>query len=258
MIPAFNEEARLPRTLRALARHVASCQDVTGRVEVIVVDNASTDATREVALAADSPAMPVRVVTCVVPGKGAAVRAGIAATTADVIGFMDADGATQMEAIDEAWRRLALGADVAIGSRAVAGSDTASRHSWVRDRGARAYRACTARLVPGVADTQCGFKLVRGDLGRAVFAELRSHGFSFDVELLARLQRRGARIDEFPVVWVDVPGSTFDPVRHGAQSFAGLAVIGWRLRSRSATVVTPAFTPLPTIPSAAAAVAADG
>ena len=62
------------------------------------------------------------------------------------------------------------------------------RHSWVRERGARTYRACTAGVVPGVVDTQCGFKLIGGGLGRRVFADLRTTGFSFDVEMLARAQ----------------------------------------------------------------------
>lgn len=242
VIPAFNEEARLPRTLRELTRYAGVYRAVLGRVEVVVVDNASTDATSRVARDAACAALPIRVVHCAEPGKGAAVRAGMAVTTADVVGFMDADGATRLDALDEGWRRILLGADVAIGSRAVPGSDTAARHSWLRERGARAYRSCTARLVPGVADTQCGFKLMRGDLAREVFAALRTPGFSFDVEMLARARGAGAVIDEFPVVWADVPGSTFDPVRHGAGSFLDLGRIAWQLRSsRAAPVAVPAI-----------------
>jgi dolichyl-phosphate beta-glucosyltransferase len=236
VIPAYNEQARLPRTLRELRRHVRDQRSLARPVEVIVVDNASTDDTAAVARAADSAALPVRVIHCPIPGKGAAVGAGIAATDAPVVGFMDADGATHLDALEEACRRLALGADVAIGSRGAEGAYTSARHSWLRERGARAYRACTARVVPGVVDTQCGFKLMIGDLGRRVFAALETTGFSFDVELLARAQALGARIDEFPVTWTDVPGSTFDPLRHGAGSFAGLALIAWRTRRDRVTV----------------------
>ena len=252
VIPAYNEQDRLPRTLRELRRHVRDQRSLTRPVEVIVVDNASTDGTAAVALAADSPALRVRVVDCWTPGKGAAVRAGIAVTDAPVVGFMDADGATRLDALEEAFRRLALGADVAIGSRGAEGSRTAARHSWVRERGARTYRACTARVVPGVVDTQCGFKLMDGDLGRRVFADLRTTGFSFDVELLARAQALGARIDEFPVTWTDVPGSTFDPLRHGAGSFAELALIAWHAR-RDRRAVPATALPVPVaLPSAAA------
>lgn len=230
VVPALNEAQRLPLTLRELRRHVLASRSLLGPVEVIVVDNGSTDETASVARAADSPAMPVRVVPGPVPGKGAAVRAGVAATDADIVGFMDADGATRMDALDEAWRLLAVGADVAIGSRAVAGSETDVRHQRVRERGAQLYRSCSARVVPGIRDTQCGFKVMRGDLARSLFADLRTTGFAFDVELLARARARGAAISEFPVVWADVPGSTFSPARHGLGSFLSLVAISWWLR----------------------------
>lgn len=240
VIPAYNEAARLPRTLRDLRRHLSRTRSLPGRVQVVIVDNASTDATARLAREADSPTLPVRVVRCETPGKGAAVAAGIAATSAPTIGFMDADGATALDALDEGWRRLSLGAHVVIGSRAAVGADTAVRHSRAREVGARAYRACTARVVPGVADTQCGFKLMDGELGRVLFADIRTTGFSFDVELLARARAAGARIDEFPVTWADVPGSTFDPVRHGLGAFLELATIAWRLRGLAATPPAPA------------------
>jgi glycosyltransferase involved in cell wall biosynthesis len=247
VIPAYNEQARLPRTLRELRRHVRDLRSLARPVEVIVVDNASTDDTAAVARAADSAGLRVRVIGCPTRGKGAAVRAGIQATDASIVGFMDADGATSLDALEEACRRLALGADVAIGSRGTEGAVTAARHSWLRERGARTYRACTARVVPGIEDTQCGFKLMAGDLGRRVFADLRTTGFSFDVEVLARARALGARIDEFPVSWTDVPGSTFEPLRHGAGSFADLALIAWHVRaSRGAA---PLVLPTPAVAS---------
>ena len=153
VIPAYNEEGRLPRTLRDLRRHVAARRGVLGRVEVLVVDNASTDRTAEVARAADSPALPVRVLRCARRGKGAAVRAGLMATDADLVCFMDADGATGLDAVEEAWRRLLLGADVVIGSRALPGSDTEARHCRTRSAGAAASsstRSSTSNEKPPV------------------------------------------------------------------------------------------------------------
>ncbi|NYJ01039.1 glycosyltransferase involved in cell wall biosynthesis [Nocardioides thalensis] len=241
VIPAYNEERRLPRTLRELRRYVSAHRAVLGDATVVVVDNGSTDRTAELAREADRPALPVRVVRCAVRGKGAAVRAGLLATAAaddDLVCFMDADGATGLDALLEAWRRTALGADVVIGSRGLPGSRTDVRSDRVRSTGAACYRRLTARLLPDIADTQCGFKVFRGEVARRAAGDLRARGFSFDVELLVRLRAAGARIDEIPVTWADVPGSTFVPARHGAGAFAELAAIAWRTRRLAAGTLT--------------------
>ena len=173
---------------------------------------------------------------------------------------MDADGATHLDALVDADRLLDAGADLAIGSRALADSVTVDRHSRLRAVGAGVYRDLTRRVAPGIADTQCGFKMMRGDVAREVFPQLRCRGFSFDVELVGLFQRAGARVVEFPVVWVDKPGSTFVPARHGVASFVELGSIAWRLRGRqpasplpAAGVATPTWwvpAPRPTLPSA--------
>jgi glycosyltransferase involved in cell wall biosynthesis len=244
IIPAFNEEARLPATLRALRAYALSAAELPRPpLEVLVVDNASTDRTSEVASYLDSPAMPIRVLRCDRRGKGAAVRAGIAATTSDVVGFMDADGATDLGALESAAMLLASGADVVIGSRAAPGSTTEARHGFGRTFGAAVYRRAAAALVPGISDTQCGFKVMRGDVARDVFARCATRGFSFDVEVLARCRQVDAEVVEFPVAWADIPGSTFSPLRHGLRSFLDLVVIARSLRRRP-TVRTVSPTPM--------------
>jgi dolichyl-phosphate beta-glucosyltransferase len=243
VVPAFNEAARLPGTVELLGAWLRDNAPPWGAVEIIVVDNASTDDTARVAAGLSTPHLPIAVVHCARPGKGAAVRAGIMATTADLVGFADADGATSFEALGTAVALIEGGADVAIGSRAVAGSVTMTRHSALRERGAAVYRWSTARLVPGIRDTQCGFKVFRGSLARTVWAQTRIDGFSFDVEVLGRARLQGATIAEFPVTWVDVPGSTFSPARHGVESFRELAQIGMLLRRAAAT---PTVSPLVT------------
>ncbi len=260
VIPARDEAARLPRTLEMLRAFVLAAAEAPAPLEVVVVDNGSTDDTARLAAGAHTAAMPVRVVRCETRGKGAAVREGIRHTTADVVGFMDADGATHFEALAHAVRLIEAGADVAIGSRAVPGAVTTERHSGARMLGARLYRRCTREIAPGIADTQCGFKVFRGDLGRALFADLRATGFSFDVEVLGRAQRQGAKVVEFPVTWDDVPGSTFLPALHGASTFWELAVIARRLKSAptfAGVTVLPRVTPIvPPAPDLAPAVEA--
>ncbi|MCL2542922.1 MAG: glycosyltransferase [Nocardioidaceae bacterium] len=267
VIPAYNEQVRLPRTLRALRRYVAAHRATLGRVEVTIVDNASDDATSDVAAAWDSPGMPVRVVGCPVRGKGAAVRTGLLAVTdagiaaEDLVCFMDADGATDLEALEAAWSRVQRGADVVIGSRGLSESDAETRHDRARTTGAALYRHLARRLVPGISDTQCGFKLFRAGVVRAAAEQLATRGFSFDVELLVRLSRAGACIVEIPVRWADVPGSTFVPLRHGARSFLDLAAIAWRTRATEASVVlipgrvasrpSRQRSPMPLLPSVA-------
>lgn len=252
IVPAYNEEIRLPATLRALRAYALSSTEMPSPpLEVIVVDNGSTDRTAEVARGLDSALMPIRVLRCEERGKGAAVRAGIAATTADVVGFMDADGATGLDAFTDAAVLLMGGADVVIGSRGLEDSQTETRNNRVRSVGAAAYRRSAALLVPGVRDTQCGFKILRGDLARDVFAACSTNGFSFDVELLTRCQALGARIEELAVSWVDVPGSTFSPLRHGLRSFAELVSIGWRVRMHPTTRTAPVATLRPEQPALA-------
>ena len=249
IIPAFNEERRLPTTLRSLRAYVLAACEGVGPVEVIVVDNASTDDTAEVARGFDSPAMVVRVVTCSKRGKGAAVRAGMAATDADIVAFMDADGATELPALVEAVSLIEAGADVAVASRALPGSVTWERHSRVRAKGAALYRRLTQAVVPSVVDTQCGFKVFRGDLARSVFDQTGSTGFSFDVEVLARCAARGLEVVEFPVMWTDVPGSTFVPSRHGASSFVELLAIAVRMRRLRRSQSDQRVTLLPLVES---------
>lgn len=231
IVPARNEAARLPAGLAELCRKAAT---LPARVAIIVVDSASTDNTAAMVRRWPSGDVPVRLVTCTRPGKGAAVRAGLLATTAPYVGFCDADMATDLSAIDIALELLAAGRPVILGSRSHPESEVEDRHSRLRRAGAAVFRATARLLVPGVGDTQCGFKFFTGPLARAAAVGLQSTGFAFDIELISRCRQLGAQPTEIPVSWRDIPGSRFSAWRHSLMAFAEVASIWLALRKPSA------------------------
>ena len=239
VVPARNEARRLPGGLAALCRKAAALPLPTS---IVVVDSASTDDTGDVVRGWPRQRVPVRLLRCERPGKGIAVRAGLLATRAPFAGFCDADMATELSALDLALSLLAAGHQMVIGSRALDDSVVEARSSAVRQVGAAVYRALARQIVPGCTDTQCGFKFFSGPLVRAAVEPLRTAGFAFDVELIARCQRLGATLTEIPVRWRDVGGSTFSVPRHSAASFRDCAAI-W-LWSRMAHQPDPRETPL--------------
>ncbi|MCE7010729.1 glycosyltransferase [Kibdelosporangium philippinense] len=224
VVPVRNEESRLPNTLRGLTKALAG---ITKSAEIVVVDNASTDGSVDIVRRYQSGAVPIRLVHCAQLGKGAAVRAGVLGTDSAYVGFCDADLATDMAALEPTLVQLGAGVNVVVGSRAHPSSIVNARHSIVRQTGAWVFRRVANGFVPGVADTQCGYKFFDRATANAVFRPLRTFGFAFDVELLARAQQIGAVIFELPVRWQDVAGSTFHPLRDGYRSFSALA----RMRS---------------------------
>ena len=244
IVPAHNEARRLPAGLTALCSKAASLPLHTA---VVVVDSASTDGTGE--LVQDWPAgpVPVRLLRCDQPGKGLAVRTGLLATRAPFVGFCDADMATDLSALDLTLSVLTAGGHVVIGSRALEGSVVEERHSAIRRMGAAAFRFLARRIVPGVSDTQCGFKFFSGPLARAAARPLRTTGFAFDIELIARCQWLGAALTEIPVTWRDVPGSTFSVSRHSAGTVRDLAAI-WLHHRPARPPSTPAPLPGPAVP----------
>ncbi|GGV09238.1 glycosyl transferase [Actinomadura cremea] len=241
VVPARNEADRLPAGLRLLSDKLAG---LPVRAEVIVVDNASTDGTAEIARSWRGP-VPVRLVRCDRPGKGAAVRAGLLATRAPWVGFMDADMATDLAALDDVLDLLDDGRPVVVGSRRHDRSIVQAYALPVRRLGAVTFNRIVRDMAGGVADTQCGFKFFAGPLARAAAADLRTAGFSFDVELLAHCVRRGAEVTAIPVVWRDRPGSTFSVRRHSLRCLVDLALIRARASGPPETARVPAQAPAP-------------
>jgi dolichyl-phosphate beta-glucosyltransferase len=227
VVPARNEEARLPSGLAQLCAKAAT---LPAGVAIIVVDSASTDATPRIVSQWPAVPVPVRLLDCARSGKGAAVRAGVLATTAPYVGFCDADMAADLSALDRAVELLGSGSPVVLGSRAHPESVVEDRHNLLRKRGASVFRSAARTVVPGVLDTQCGFKFFAGPVARAAARDLRATGFAFDIELIARCRQLGAEPVEIPVSWRDVPGSTFSVWRHSVAAFTEVASIWLTLR----------------------------
>lgn len=248
VVPARNEADRLREGLAVLC---AKLRTLPFDCAVIVVDNGSTDGTAEIVRAWRSP-IPVRLVSCPRPGKGAAVRAGLLATDAELVGFCDADMATDLSSLDTALGLLMTGQHAVVGSRALPESVVEARSDPLRALGARIFRRIVRRTIVDVRDTQCGFKLFAGPLARQAAASLGCAGFAFDVELLARCRLLGGLIREIPVVWRDVPGSSFSVRRHSFGCLRELATIWWTMRAERRTghtyPVVAVPRPLPCVP----------
>jgi dolichyl-phosphate beta-glucosyltransferase len=233
VIPAFNEATRLPASLEALAAFTAARAEPLS-VEVIVVDDGSAD--RTAARAAEAGRRLGLDLKVLVHdgnrGKGAAVRTGALAAEGASILVSDADFSTP---IGE-WEKLARsGAPVAIGSRAVDESLVKERQPFFRVTMGKLFNRLVRLLaVPGVRDTQCGFKLFTREAARAIFSRTTVDRFAWDVEALLLARRLGFAVAEVPVLWFNSPDSRVTLLA-GVQATLEL----FRIRRRVAKALKP-------------------
>jgi dolichyl-phosphate beta-glucosyltransferase len=227
LIPSLNEAHRLPHTLMRTIQYLEA-QPYSS--SVVVIDNGSVDQTSDLAARTWSDRVSVVLTGCAQPGKGAAVRRGFLTSGARFVGYMDADLATPIETLDVVIPLLEE-FPVVVGSRRTHGAAFARRQPAHRVLSGMMFRAVANRVLPGVTDTQCGFKFFSGDLVRAVARQLRIDGFAFDVELLRVIKDADVPIKEIPVVWSDGEGSTLRSLRDGTRAAADVLRIA---RGRSA------------------------
>src|SRR5439155_8704317 len=226
VVPALNEEDRLPRTLERIVSHLGRRRE---GYELVVVDDGSRDRTAERAQAAGATVLRNEATR----GKGYAVRRGLLAGSGAGRLMTDADLSTPIEELDRLCARMDEGHDVVIGSRALPGARIEVHQPWYRENMGRLFNLFVRALaVPGVTDTQCGFKLFSASAARDVFSSARLDGFSFDVEVLFLARRKCYRIAEVPVVWRNDAASRVSLVR-GFLAFPDLLRIrtnDWRGR----------------------------
>lgn len=221
VIPAYNEAKRLPQALKRLQQCFAAVPPELDLrlLEVIVVDDASSDGTKAVA-EANAGGLPLRVIVQATnTGKGGAVRNGMLAAKGDRILFYDADGATPPEEIFHLWQTMTeTKADVVIGSRVNPDAEIVTMSTLRRLIG-RTYHALCSPLVPGLNDTACGCKLFTAEATRELFSRQTIERFAFDIEILFLARRLGYRVEEVLVSWTAVAESKVRIVRDGLNMF---------------------------------------
>ena len=217
-MPCYNEEARLPRTVARIEAYLDARRP---DYELILVDDGSGDGTRGVMDAAAKDHAAVRVET--LPhnrGKGRALAVGVEAARGDPILVTDADLSTPIEELEKLQAALDGGAGVAIGSRALRQSRVEVSQPLYRVLMGKGFNLIVqAVLLPGIWDTQCGFKLFRADVAHRVFAGLVTDGFGYDPEVLYRARKQGVKIAEVPVVWRNSAPTKVSPVKSSLDMF---------------------------------------
>jgi dolichyl-phosphate beta-glucosyltransferase len=227
IVPAYNEAKRLGPTLTEILEFASARP---GETEVIVVDDGSTDATSEVGRTIGGDA--VRVIrTPANQGKGHAVRAGMLAAAGERRLFTDADGSTPIA--EYAALAVALdalgGSGVAFGSIGAPGANVEKAQAGLRPAlGKLGNLVIRGLVLPGVHDSQRGFKVFSADAAETIFSRTVVNGWGFDVEALVLARRLGFPIVEVPVRWVHMDGGTITPAAY-LTTLADVARVRWRL-----------------------------
>jgi dolichyl-phosphate beta-glucosyltransferase len=218
IIPAYNEEKRLPATLTRMVEYLA-LRDFS--YEIVVVDDGSRDGTRDLVreFAAtrsfmrlecydDENGKPLN------RGKGYAVRHGVLAARGRDILFSDADLSTPIEEMEKLLPAISRGdCDMAIASRALPESNLTVHQPWYRERMGRLFNTFVQRIIDTqILDTQCGFKAFRGDVAKRLFGMAQIDGFGFDTEILFLAQKFKYRVREIPVTWEHRDDSRVSPL----------------------------------------------
>lgn len=237
IIPAYNEELRIGPTLESVARYIGSRSDI----EVIVVDDGSTDATAAAAVAASCPNLRV-IQTPQNRGKGHAVRTGMLEAAGAYRLFTDADGSTPITEISELESAMEAigGSGITFASIAVAGARVEQTQGGIRPAAGR-FGNWLIRMIalPGVQDSQRGFKLFSADAAEEVFSRSVVDGWAFDVEALAIARLLDIPIAEVPVSWAHKDDSRVKPSSY-VTTLLDVVAIRWRLARGKYAADSPA------------------
>ena len=214
VVPAYCEEHRLGPSLDRIREYLGGR---AGTSEIIVVDDGSSDRTNEVAME-HLAGYPNSKVLRNQPnaGKGYSVRRGMLAARGEYTLFSDADLSTPIEEFDKLMAAHAAGAEVAIGSRAMRGSNIEKHQKWTRELAGRLFNLfIRSFIMHGIHDTQCGFKSFHRSTINPIFGRQTIDRWGFDVELLYIAKRLGFTVAELPVTWVNDEASKINAMSDG-------------------------------------------
>jgi dolichyl-phosphate beta-glucosyltransferase len=235
VIPAYDEGKKIAAEIEAAGRFL-NANKFSG--EIIVVDDGSDDNTTDAAKGAvDSVGAGVNLKVLHYDehrGKGYAVRAGIRETKGEFVMFCDCGGCVPYENAMKGLEFIKRGqCDIAHGSRKLAESKIVRRQSFYRRICSRAFSrfaGFTMGVRGELTDTQCGFKIYRGDAARKLYGECETDGFMFDIEIIMRAEKAGLRIKEFPIEWRCDLDSRLKPGKNMMKIIGELAAIRKRVR----------------------------
>ncbi len=221
VIPAYNEEKRIERTLREIIAYLKSKPFMS---EIIIVNDGSSDKTFDTAKAILNGFEGSQIVSRTEnKGKGYSVREGVLNAGGDIILFSDADLSTPIQEFDKLHEWIKKGYDIVIGSRAVKGAEVVVHQNMLRECMGKIFNIFVQALtLRGLNDTQCGFKCFRGKTAQDVFTRQTIMGFGFDVEILFIARILGYKLKESPVRWLNAPKSKVSIFRDPLKMFLDL------------------------------------
>ena len=225
VIPAYNEERRLPETLDAVCAFLATKSYAW---EIVVADDGSDDGTPDIVAGAEDHDGRVKLVRLPHRGKGWAVKNGMLAARGQYRFLCDADLSMPIDFLDRLLPETDAPPDIVIGSREAPGARRIGepRRRWLMGR---VFNAMTRLLAtPGIADTQCGFKVFHANAAEMLFALQTLDGFAFDAEILFLARRRGFTIAEVGIDWHYRTESKVRPIRDGWRTLRDLIVIRYK------------------------------
>jgi len=216
VIPAYNEEKRLPATLKKWQSFLAKNNLDYKVIEIIIVDDGSSDKTLSVAQYFEN-SLPIRTIKIDKNrGKGNATRAGVRKSSGDLIFIYDADAAVLPEEINKLFYQIA-DSDIVVGSRLANGAKT-TMSIWRKFVG-KCFHILCYPLIPEIKDASCGAKLFKTNIAKQIFELQKINRFAFDIEILWLAKKRNLKIKEIGIVWQEIPGSKVSILKDSLEMF---------------------------------------